>query len=69
MDSEARAWASANHLNAVLNEALAKPAMRERLAKLGLDPLQKSAAESADFIKQQTQVWQKVIRDAKVTID
>lgn len=26
-------------------------------------------AESADFIKQQTQVWQKVIRDAKVTID
>lgn len=57
------------HLNAVLNEALAKPAMRERLAKLGLDPLQKSAAESADFIKQQTQVWQKVIRDAKVTID
>ena len=57
------------HLNAVLNEALAKPAMQERLAKLGLDPMQKSAAESADFIKQQTLLWQKVIRDAKVTID
>lgn len=57
------------HLNAVLNDALAKPAMQERLAKLGLDPMQKSAAESADFIKQQTQLWQKVIRDAKVTID
>lgn len=57
------------HLNAVLSEALAKPAMQDRLAKLGLDPMQKSTAESADFIKQQTQLWQKVIRDAKVTID
>lgn len=56
-------------LNAALNEALAKPAMQERLVKLGLVPMQKSVAESADFIKQQTQLWQKVIRDAKVSID
>lgn len=57
------------HLNATLNEALAKPAMLERLAKLGLDPMPKSTAESAAFLKQQTQLWQKVILDARVTVD
>ncbi|MCV0441437.1 MAG: tripartite tricarboxylate transporter substrate binding protein [Comamonadaceae bacterium] len=57
------------HLNTTLNEALARPAMQERLAKLGLDPMHNTTAASADFIEQQTQLWQKVIRDAKVTID
>ncbi|MES2686331.1 MAG: tripartite tricarboxylate transporter substrate binding protein [Pseudomonadota bacterium] len=59
----------ARFLNRAITEALARPAMKERFARLGLDPMPKSNAESASFIQQQTQLWQKVIRDAKVTID
>jgi hypothetical protein len=43
--------------------------MKERFAGLGVDPMPRSSAESASFIQQQTLLWQKVIRDAKVTID
>ena len=57
------------YLNTAINDAMTKPEMKERLTKLGLDAMPKSTTESAEFIKQQTALWQKVIRDAKVTID
>lgn len=56
-------------IDGAVNEAIARPAVKERFAKLGVDPLPKSSAESAAFIHHQTQLWQKLIRDAKVTID
>ena len=56
-------------LNRALNSAIAKPAMKERFAGLGVDATPRSTADSSAFIGQQTQLWQKVIREAKVTID
>jgi tripartite-type tricarboxylate transporter receptor subunit TctC len=61
--------ATVQQLNEALNEALAQPDMKERFAKLGLEPMQRSAAEAAQFLKQETALWQKVIRDAHVTIE
>lgn len=56
-------------LNRSINEALARPAMKERFTKLGLDPMLKSTAASASFIQQQHSSDKRWARDAKVTID
>lgn len=56
-------------LNQAMNAALGRSAMQQRFAALGLDPMPLPAAEGAGFIVQQTALWQKVIRDAHVTID
>ena len=57
-----------NRLNAALNEVLRKPAVRERYTQLGLVPMPKTAAETADFVARETAKWAKVMKEANIQI-
>jgi tripartite-type tricarboxylate transporter receptor subunit TctC len=51
-------------LNEAINKALAKPAVREALAKLGAEPAGGSPDEFSKFIGSQTAYWAKVVKDS-----
>jgi tripartite-type tricarboxylate transporter receptor subunit TctC len=51
-------------LNAAIDKALAKPNVREALAKLGAQPAGGSAAEFGDFVKSQLAYWSQVVKDS-----
>jgi tripartite-type tricarboxylate transporter receptor subunit TctC len=53
-------------LNKAINDALAEPKMKARLANLGLEPLANSPAEFGNYIVQYTQKWGKVVRAANI---
>ncbi len=50
-------------------KAMAAPDVRERLAKLGFDPVASTPEEFETWIKIEGARWGKVIRDAKITAD
>ena len=49
--------------------ALADPAMRERLAELGAEPVGGTPAEFADLITAESAKWAKVVQDAGVKLE
>lgn len=49
-------------------KALADAKVREGFAKLGVDVVGSSAEEFATFIKQDLDLWAKIVRDAKVNV-
>lgn len=51
-------------LNAAINKALAKPGVREVMAKLGAEPAGGSPAEFGDFVHSQLAYWEKVVKDS-----
>ena len=55
-----------NKLNYEINEALADPKMKARLAELGGTPLPGSPADFGKFIAAETEKWGKVIRAANI---
>lgn len=56
-------------LNQAFNEALKRPALRERLSKLGAEPAGGSPEELARFMKNDAELWAKVIKEANVTVE
>ncbi len=56
-------------LNAVLREALAQPALRERLAAVGADPLSSTPEELAAYLRAETEKWGRVVREARITVN
>jgi tripartite-type tricarboxylate transporter receptor subunit TctC len=56
-------------LHAACVKVLATPAMKERLASLGVAPVGSSSAEFAAFIRDDFARWQKVIADANVKVE
>jgi tripartite-type tricarboxylate transporter receptor subunit TctC len=58
-----------NRLNAAMNEALADPTAKERLANLGVQPLPMSAAQFAKFINDEAAKWTPVIQAAGLKLD
>jgi tripartite-type tricarboxylate transporter receptor subunit TctC len=56
-------------LNADLNEALRDPGVRSKLENLNAEVVGGSLEENAKFFKAETELWHKVIRDAKVKLD
>jgi tripartite-type tricarboxylate transporter receptor subunit TctC len=50
-------------LNAAINKALAKPKVRDALAKLGAEPAGGSPAEFGNMVKSQVAHWRKVVAD------
>jgi len=52
-----------------IRDALADPDLREKLAKLNVDPTPGSAAEFDALIKLETKKWADVIKRAKITVD
>jgi tripartite-type tricarboxylate transporter receptor subunit TctC len=51
-------------LNEAINKALAKPAIRASLAKLGAQPAGGGQGEFAEFLNSQTVYWAKVVKDS-----
>ena len=55
-------------LNEATNKALAKPTVREALAKIAAEPAGGSPAEFGAFVKSQIAHWGKVVKDAGIKI-
>jgi len=53
-------------INADVRKALQDPAVKERLANLGNDPMDMSQQEFARFVRSEIDVYQKVIKDAGI---
>jgi tripartite-type tricarboxylate transporter receptor subunit TctC len=53
-------------LNEATNKALAKPSVREALAKIAAEPAGGSAAEFGAFVKAQIAHWGKVVKDSGI---
>jgi tripartite-type tricarboxylate transporter receptor subunit TctC len=56
-------------LNAAVVDAIRRPEVQQRFAELGLEPVGSTPDQAARFIRDEAVRWQKVIKDAKVTID
>jgi tripartite-type tricarboxylate transporter receptor subunit TctC len=54
--------ATVQQLNAAVNKALATPELRERFAKLGLEPTGGSAADLAALMKRDAERWAPVVK-------
>jgi tripartite-type tricarboxylate transporter receptor subunit TctC len=55
-------------LNAEINKAMQDPGVKERLAKIGADPLSMNPQQAADFIKKEIDTNAELIKAAKVEI-
>jgi tripartite-type tricarboxylate transporter receptor subunit TctC len=55
-------------LNHETNAVAADPAIKARLAGLGVDPVSRTPAEFGKFIADETEKWGKVIRTANITV-
>jgi tripartite-type tricarboxylate transporter receptor subunit TctC len=55
-------------LNQAINKALAKPKVRETLAKLGAEPAGGTPNEYGMFVKSQLAHWAKVVKDSGIKI-
>ena len=60
--------AVAREINAAAVEALRSDDVRKKLLALGAEPVGGSTAETVAFIKDETERWKKVIKDANVTL-
>ncbi|HYD57112.1 MAG TPA: tripartite tricarboxylate transporter substrate binding protein [Burkholderiales bacterium] len=60
--------AVAREINAAAVEALRSDDVRKKLLALGAEPVGGTTAETAAFIKDETERWKKVIKDANVTL-
>ncbi|SPA26270.1 conserved hypothetical protein, UPF0065 [Cupriavidus taiwanensis] len=58
-----------NRLNAEFNKAIQSPEVKERLAKLGAEPVGGTPAQFAAMVKQDSARWGKLIRDRKITTE
>lgn len=56
-------------LNVAINTALAEPAVKARLADLGVEPMIMTPEETAAFIAAEHEKWGKVIRVADIKLD
>ena len=55
-----------DRLNTEFNKMLKDPDVRKRMADRGAIPVTSTPAEAAAFVKKETGIWAKVIRDAKL---
>jgi tripartite-type tricarboxylate transporter receptor subunit TctC len=56
-------------LNAVIREALAEPAVQQRLAAAGADAVVSTPAELAATMRAETEKWGRVVREARITVN
>jgi tripartite-type tricarboxylate transporter receptor subunit TctC len=56
-------------LTKAINAVVAEPAVKEKLAGLGLDPMTMSTPEFDKFLHEETEKWAKVIKFAKITVN
>lgn len=56
-------------VNAVLNEALGRAAVRARLTQVGADPVTSTPEELASFMRTETEKWGNVVRAANIRVN
>ena len=56
-------------LNAAMRDALADADLRDKLAKLNVDPTPSSPEEFESLVKLEARKWADVIKRAKITVD
>ena len=61
--------AIAEKLSSAIIEALRLPEIEKKLANLYLDPIGGSPAQTAAFLQEETERWNKVIRTANIKAD
>jgi tripartite-type tricarboxylate transporter receptor subunit TctC len=61
--------AAIDRLNAVLREALALQAVKDRLTQVGADAMTSSPAELAAYMRSETEKWGRVVREARITVN
>ena len=55
-------------LNQAMNKALAKPRVRDAIAKMAAEPAGGTPAEFGQFLTAQIAYWSKVVKDANIKI-
>jgi tripartite-type tricarboxylate transporter receptor subunit TctC len=55
-------------LNAAVRDAVAQPAVRQRMASAGADPAASSPAEFVNFVRAEREKWGRVVREARITV-
>ena len=58
-----------NKIELAVNQTLADADVKDRLAKLGIDPVGGSAAQFASMVALDSTKWKKIIQDRKITLD
>lgn len=56
-------------LNASLNQALASPALKERMVREGFDPIPSTPAQAERRLAKEMPVWSKLIKDKGITTE
>lgn len=56
-------------VNAAIREALAQPAVRERLAAAGADGVSSTPEELAALLRAESTKWARVVREARITVN
>ncbi len=55
-------------LNIAVRDAVAQPAVRQRMAGAGADPAASSPAEFTAFVRAESDKWGRVVREARITV-
>ena len=58
-----------NRLSTVLAKVLREPAIVERLAGIGAEPIGSTPAELETFRRAEIAKWQKVVKDSRLKLD
>jgi len=58
-----------NRINAAANQALSDPEVRDKLARLGIEPTTSTPAQMASMVAADAAKWKKIIIDRKITGD
>ena len=58
-----------DRLNAIIREVLADAAVQARLAAAGADAVTSSPAELAAMMRRETEIWGRVVREARITVN
>ncbi|NBO02170.1 MAG: tripartite tricarboxylate transporter substrate binding protein, partial [Betaproteobacteria bacterium] len=56
-------------LNIAVNQTLSDPEVKDKLSRLGIEPVGGSPAEFAAMLTRETAKWRKIIVDRKITAD
>ena len=56
-------------VNAAANQAMSDPELRDKLAKLGIEPASGTPAQFAQLVAQDAAKWKKIIVERKITGD
>jgi tripartite-type tricarboxylate transporter receptor subunit TctC len=55
-------------LSAAVRDAVAQPAVRQRMAAAGADPAASSPDEFVSFVRSEREKWGRVVREARITV-